>query len=253
MKERLTLEYALFESGQQSIAADKYLEQLETYELIQPRLLCPVCRETVIFARRQERGHHRHFVHVAGEHALCPLVNPQFPVTTFLRPHAYDADVSLRHRHAFAGNWQRHLAEMRRLAPGLTVRRFVHAVEHADVLRVWSCRTIADADVPYVLLALASFVAQSAGTPQPQSWLRFVFDASVKDVGDFGRLDGVRPRFFRLHYRASPGSMFPNANQLLDWCEVPMSGEFLLRDQPVLSGNDVVLFARFIEAVPQTE
>jgi hypothetical protein len=78
-----------------------------------------------------------------------------------------------------------------------------------------------------------------------------VFDSSVADIADLRRPERIPPRFFRLRYRASQNSMFPNASHLLDWTEVPMTGDFLQRGAAPVTSSDAARFEAFITPKPQ--
>jgi hypothetical protein len=130
------------------------------------------------------------------------------------------------------------------------VERLTRTIAHADVLHMWSCPTLRQADLPCLLLALASFIAESPGTAH-STWLRFLFDSSVTEIADLRRPNRIPPRFFRLRYRASQNSMFPNASHLLDWTEKPMTDDFLQRSSSPVTSSEVAKFEAFIAPGPQ--
>jgi hypothetical protein len=247
MKEKPILEYALRVSGNQRIGAlechDGEADSTAT------RLVCPLCGEDVHFARMHDRAHRPHFVHVAGERARCPLVNSTLTLTSFMTIHPYDARLGKQRRSEFVEHWQQHFAEIRRYAPAFSVTRFIHTIDHADVLRIWSCATLVQRDIPYIFLALSSFITENRSSAHP-TWLHFFFDASITDIADLRKPEKNPPRFFRLRYRASPHSMFPNARHLLEWTELSMSGDFLCKQAPPPMASEVFTFAEFVKLRP---
>jgi hypothetical protein len=248
MKEKPILTYALDATDHRRVTAEQCLDAAGRDDPLEhPPLRCPVCGENVHAAHMQDRAHTAHFVHIAGERAQCPLVNSMLPVTsTFTTIYPYDAALGHQRRNEFAQHWQQHLAEIRRHVPSFSVVRLTHGIAQADVLHMWSCPTLAQQDIPYVLLVLSAFIAQNPGAAHP-SWLRFVFDASVQNIADLRQPRSAAPRLFRLRYRASHHSMFPNASHLLDWAEVPMSGAFLHETFASVMVAEAATFAQFMD------
>jgi hypothetical protein len=254
VKEKPILEYALRAPDSERITVAQHLEQLSDVDpAAAPPMRCPVCGERVHLARMHDRAHTPHFVHTAGVRALCPLVNVTLPITTaFLNIYPYNTRLGYQRRREFAQHWRHHLAEIRRHAPNFSVVRLTHSLAQADVLQMWSCPTLALQDVPYILLVLSTFIAQTPGLAHP-TWLRFLFDTSVKEVGDLRRPDRFAPRFFRLHYRPAHNSMFPDASHLLDWSEVAMSGAFLQADCSNVMMSEAATFSEFMNSEAQPE
>ncbi len=243
MKGKPHLDRAILLSDDEEITLERYLARFPPELGVDaPALVCPLCRTAVHLSRMHDRNRTPTLLHVEGEHASCPLVNLDFASPAFAIADRYDPRFEHERRDRFMARWVLYLAEIRRYVPAYTVSRFVATLEHANVLHIWSCRTLTEANVLYIFLALASFMAGTPGASH-SPWLRFLFDASVLGVNDLHRTDRPPPRFFRLHYRPSHQVMFPNANQLLDWREVPMSDTFLNRENVVVPEADVKAFA----------
>jgi hypothetical protein len=189
---------------------------------------CPVCLGELALACEPSDGA-RHFKHRAhADEARCPLTTASWQPEGMVVRHLRDVETTRRHRGQFVDHWQYHYHAMQQLAPSLTIKRFVHLIEYADVLNLWSYWKLQQHDVPYVLLALAEFMIQreQAGA---LTWVRFCFDGSVRDVGDLWSLQARPPFFFRMVYREPPLTPFPTARQLLH-CET------VVRDDTVLDG-----------------
>lgn len=243
MKGKPHLDRAILLSDDEEITLERYLARFPPELGVDaPALVCPLCRTAVHLSRMHDRNRTPTLLHAEGEHASCPLVNLDFASPAFAIADRYDPRFEHERRDRFMARWVLYLAEIRRYVPAYTVSRFVATLEHANVLHIWSCRTLTEANVLYIFLALASFMAGTPGASH-SPWLRFLFDASVLGVNDLHRTDRPPPRFFRLHYRPSHQVMFPNANQLLDWREVPMSDTFLNRENVVVPEADVKAFA----------
>lgn len=247
MKEKPILEYVPHPLDDRRITVEEYLQDFGHLEVaLRPLPHCPVCREEVHVKTMHDRAHTPYFSHAAGENAQCPLVNSDLPDTRFIAIHPPNPGLERRYRGEFTGHWQHHLSEIRQHVPHFSMQRFTQVIAHADVLHLWSCPTLAQADIPYILLVLSAFIAETPGAAHP-TWLRFVFDASVRDMTELRKQASTPPRLFRLHYRASFSSMFPNARHLLDWNEVSMTGEFLHGSTPYILMAEVFAFEAFLE------
>jgi predicted DCC family thiol-disulfide oxidoreductase YuxK len=250
MKEKPILQDALHPFENRCISIDDYLQAFsEALPAVQPAAHCPVCGEDVFLARLHDRAHTPYFAHAAGERARCPLVNSVLPDTTFNTIYLVDAALEQVRRGAFVEHWRHHLHAIRQHAPNFSVVRFTQAIAYADVLHLWSCPTLDLRDMPYILLVLSAFIAETPGMAHP-TWIRFWFDSSVGEIVDLRRPRRAAPRLFRLHYRASYASMFPDARHLLDWCEVPMTGAFLDEDSFHITTTDALTFEAFVEQPP---
>ncbi|MBR7971597.1 hypothetical protein KDX01_00520 [Burkholderia vietnamiensis] len=109
-------------------------------------------------------------------------------------------------------------------------------------------------------------VAPSADTPSPDTppavsrgatalaptvrWVRFWFDASVRDVGDLWTAGADAPRLFRVDYREPVVTPYPTGAQVLAW--QPIDG---MRDawvqcadahEPAVGAAERAAFARFL-------
>ncbi|GLU31846.1 hypothetical protein WKR88_20850 [Trinickia caryophylli] len=245
MKERPILEYALHPADGSRVTPEAYLNEYGNLPPgVRPAVRCPVCHEDVRIARLHDRAQTRHFVHASGMEALCPLVNHGMPDAVPVMQRAPDAARERRHRDDFLAHWRLHLQAMREVAPEFSVLRFTRAIEHADVLRLWACPTLAQADVPYILLVLSAFIAAVPGPPY-RAWLRFWFDASVKEVADLRAPRDMPARLFRLRYRGTQAAMFPDARHLIEWAEVPMAADFLNQATPRFLSSEVFAFEAF--------
>ena len=247
VKEKPILEYALRATDNQRVTAIQFSEHFGKNALAAtPELRCPVCGERVHLTRTHDRSHRAYFVHTSGVNAACPLVNTSLPViTAFLTIYPHNVRLGNKRRGEFAAHWQYHFAEIRRHVPSFSVLRFTQSLAQADVLHVWSCPTLALEDIPYILLVLSAFIVEAPGVTHP-TWLRFLFDTSILEIGDLRRPRKLAARFFRLHYRAAHNSMFPNASHLLDWAEIPMGRGFLNGDAPNVMASEAAVFADFM-------
>ncbi|WP_133650249.1 hypothetical protein [Paraburkholderia flava] len=213
---------------------------------------CPLCGDELQLVQLRDRAHTRYFAHIAHERPACPLVNDALPNPLLVDAHAVDPDHERVRRDEFARHWRQHLHAIRQQVPGFTAVRLTRVIEHADVLHVWAWPTLVQADLPYIFLVLAEFIATTPGVPQ-SAWLRFWFDASVHCVGDLrtGRAGRAAPRLFRLRYRPPRVSMFPGPQHLLACDEVPMNADFLSHGAARLTRAEVMLVESFLgQSVP---
>ncbi|HDR9047736.1 TPA: hypothetical protein QDA94_001948 [Burkholderia vietnamiensis] len=94
-------------------------------------------------------------------------------------------------------------------------------------------------------------VARGAAALAPTArWVRFWFDASVRDVGDLWTAGGDAPRLFRVDYREPVVTPYPTGAQVLAW--QPIDG---MRDawvqcadahEPAVGAAERAAFARFL-------
>lgn len=209
-------------------------------------LHCPVCSgELTLLA---DGGAGRRFRHlIAYDEERCPLstlsYQPEAPSVRRKR----DAALEREQRGAFLENWQRHFQVMRRAAPSMTVRRFIYLVGYADVMNLWSYPSIEQHDLPYVLLTLAQFMRAGAMGGRPV-WVRFCFDATVRDVGDLWTHRGPQARLFKMMYNAPRETPFPTSRQLIHYETVRRDTSFLETSPPWMKRADVKEFQRFAAA-----
>ncbi|AIV76237.1 hypothetical protein X994_4298 [Burkholderia pseudomallei] len=157
---------------------------------------CPLCLEALYVVQLRDRSHARRFAHLAGEFARCPLVNDALPNPLAVHVGPPLDEHGRQARATFFRHWQRHLHTIRQTASAFGIARFMRAIELADVLKLWAWPTLAQRDIPYILLVLTEFIAAPRG---------------------------VLPRLFRLRYRLPRMSKFPNARHLIDCQPVLMN------------------------------
>jgi hypothetical protein len=246
MKDKPILDYGLHPFDARTLTIEEYLQEFgldDEAMRLAPR--CPVCGGELYVMQIHDRAHRKQFVHIAGVHALCPLVNDTLNTTPFVASRNPDLIQEKSQRSEFVSNWRLHLQVMRELVPAISVVRLTRLIEHADVLHLWSCPGLRQEDIPYILLVLAEFIAENPGAQHP-AWFRFWFDWSVSEVADLRHPGQRLPQLFRFRYRPSRRSMFPSARHLLEWQQIPMTGDFLSRALPRLLGWEIESFDEFI-------
>ncbi|KWI58550.1 hypothetical protein WT72_00140 [Burkholderia pseudomultivorans] len=176
-----------------------------------------------------------------------------------------DARVSARHRARFVEQWERHYALMRRVWPAFTMSRFTTVLACADVQDLWSYRSLRDDDLAAVLLALAGFMRvpdeRAPGDPEPADdavrWVRFWFEASVRDVGDLWTAGADAPRFFRVDYRDTRETLFPTGAQVRAWQPIGGMRDAWTQTDVVsiteIARSDHAAFARFVARAPRQD
>ncbi|KVL49340.1 hypothetical protein WS99_18605 [Burkholderia territorii] len=213
-------------------------------------------------------GHARH--RSARCSAQCVLTTRQYQPDELTIRGSRDAQVAARHRDAFVVQWARHYALMRHAWPSLTIERFIAVIACMDVADLWSYRMLRDADLAAVLLVLAGFlrvpdalvgdapaaVAPGAAALAPTvRWVRFWFDASVRDVGDLWTASGDAPRLFRVDYREPVVTPYPTGAQVLAWQPIDGMRDAWVRSAdalaPAVDATERAAFERFL-ARPRT-
>ncbi|MEK2603876.1 hypothetical protein [Burkholderia arboris] len=216
--------------------------------------------------------------------AQCVLTTRQYQPEELTIRGSRDVQVAARHRERFIAQWSRHYALMRRAWPALTIGRFIAVISCADVADLWSYRMLRDDDLAALLLVLAGFLrvpdtsgaaASGAGMPgagTPGSgmpgadtsgtearapavrWVRFWFDASVRDAGDLWTAGNDAPPLFRVDYREPLVTPYPTGAQVHAWQPVDGMREAWARhadaDEPAVSSADRAAFARFLARAP---
>ncbi|KAB1590010.1 hypothetical protein C5O75_019715 [Burkholderia cepacia] len=197
--------------------------------------------------------------------AQCVLTTRQYQPEDLTIRGSRDAQVAARHRERFVAHWARHYALMRRAWPALTIGRFIAVIACVDVADLWSYRMLRDDDLAAVLLVLAGFLrvpdasgadvsgADASGVDARAPgvrWVRFWFDASVRDVGDLWAAGNGAPSLFRVDYREPLVTPYPTGAQVQAW--QPADG---MRDawaqrvdtqEPAVDDADRAAFARFL-------
>ncbi|WP_162631771.1 hypothetical protein [Burkholderia sp. JP2-270] len=174
--------------------------------------------------------------------AQCVLTTRQYQPDEPTIRGARDAQVAALHRERFVAQWPRHYALMRRVWPALTIGRFIAVIACVDVADLWSYRMLRDDDLAAVLLVLAGFLrvpdasgvdtsgVDTSGVDAPGAdapagdaraptvrWVRFWFDASVRDVGDLWTAGSDAPPLFRVDYREPLVTPYPTGAQVHAW------------------------------------
>lgn len=197
--------------------------------------------------------------------AQCVLTTRQYQPEDLTIRGSRDVQVAARHRERFVAHWARHYALMRRAWPALTIGRFIAVIACVDVADLWSYRMLRDDDLAAVLLVLAGFLrvpdasgadvsgADASGVDARAPgvrWVRFWFDASVRDVGDLWAAGNGAPSLFRVDYREPLVTPYPTGAQVQAW--QPVDG---MRDawaqrvdtqEPAVDDADRAAFARFL-------
>ncbi|KVH63888.1 hypothetical protein WS89_08045 [Burkholderia sp. MSMB1072] len=206
--------------------------------------------------------------------AQCVLTTRQYqPEEPTIRG-SRDVQVAARHRDRFIAQWPRHYALMRRAWPALTIGRFIAVISCADVADLWSYRTLREDDLAAVLLVLAGFLRvpdvsgtaapgahmPAAGTPADDArapavrWVRFWFDASVRDVGDLWTAGNDASPLFRVDYREPLVTPYPTGAQVHAW--QPVDGmrdawaRYVDAGEPAVDAADRAAFGRFLARAP---
>ncbi|VWC53444.1 hypothetical protein BLA17378_01249 [Burkholderia aenigmatica] len=192
--------------------------------------------------------------------AQCVLTTRQYQPDELTIRGSRDVQVAARHRERFVAQWARHCALMRRAWPALTIGRFIAVVACVDVADLWSYRMLRDDDLAAVLLVLAGFlrVPDAPGTDAPGAdtrtptvrWVRFWFDASVRDVGDLWTAGSGTPPLFRVDYREPLVTPYPTGAQVHAWQPVDDMRDAWAQQgdarEPAVEAADCAAFARFL-------
>lgn len=201
--------------------------------------------------------------------AQCVLTTRQYQPDELTIRGSRDAQVAARHRERFIAQWPRHYALMRRAWPALTIGRFIAVIACVDVADLWSYRMLRDDDLAAVLLVLAGFlrvpdvpgvdtsgVDTSAGDARAPAvrWVRFWFDASVRDVGDLWAAGSDAPPLFRVDYREPVVTPYPTGAQVHAWQPVDGMRDAWTRpadaNEPAVDASDRAAFERFLARAP---
>ncbi|OMG71654.1 hypothetical protein [Burkholderia ubonensis] len=215
---------------------------------------CPLCFGTLEpMPGMPGRARHRS----ARCSAQCVLTTRQYQPDEMAVRGGRDARVSAGHRERFVANWERHYALVRRMWPAFTIARFTAVLACADVQDLWSYPSLRDDDLASVLLVLAGFM-RMPGAHEPADasaggsarWVRFWFDASVRDVGDLWTAGADAPRFFRVDYREPQATPFPTGAQVLTWQQIGGVRDAWAQQQralvPAVEPAGRAAFARFV-------
>lgn len=211
------------------------------------QFLCPLCLGELVLTHRRRRGF-GYFRHDSeADASRCPLATTNYQLEGLRVGEPQQPLVAKTHRARFLYNWKRHLRIARSVVPSLRVERFIELIEYADVLGLWSYSSCELADVPYVLLVLAGFIAVRDRNDE-RMWVRFWFDGHVRDMGDLWRADAPRARLFRLCYRTPVHTPYPTAAELLHWESVVQIERLSDLNEPGIGRADMRIFDHFLTA-----
>ncbi|MXN76963.1 hypothetical protein GR157_19765 [Burkholderia sp. 4701] len=186
--------------------------------------------------------------------AQCVLTTRQYQPDELAMRGGRDAQVSAGQRERFVAHWERHYALVRRVWPAFTIARFTAVLACADVQALWSYPSLRDDDLAAVLLVLAGFMrvpaSQEPAAGAAVRWVRFWFDASVRDAGDLWTAGADAPRLFRVDYREPQATPFPTGAQVVAWQQIGSVRDAWARQlgvrQPGVGPADRAAFARFV-------
>ncbi|HTJ95094.1 MAG TPA: hypothetical protein VL424_18525 [Pararobbsia sp.] len=212
-----------------------------------PVIRCPMCGHELVIAYRRV-GRRRYFKHAdSRDDARCPLTTSSYQPEHNWIGRPFDPKTGPRVRARFLRLWQRHLQVMRHEAPGLSLRRLIELIAHADVVNVWSYPGMTEHHVPYVLLVLAGYLPY----PDPKTTsmrVRFWFGDMARDLTDLWHEDGrVSARLFRVIYRPPGRTPLPVADDILRWEEVSMVERVADLAPARISRPEQRAFTRFLE------
>ncbi|WP_347469480.1 hypothetical protein [Burkholderia stagnalis] len=195
--------------------------------------------------------------------AQCVLTTRQYQPDELAIRGGRDAQASARQRERFVAHWERHYALVRRVWPAFTIARFTAVLACADVQALWSYPSLRDDDLAAVLLVLAGFMrvpapqeqAEQDGRDPPAAgaavrWVRFWFDASVRDAADLWTAGADAPRLFRVDYREPQATPFPTGAQVVAWQQIGGVRDAWAQQQdarrPAIGPAERAAFARFV-------
>lgn len=207
---------------------------------------CPLCGGELVPTHRQRHGR-RYFRHQdAGDDARCPLTTPHYELAGLAVAQRGGPAADFGHRTRFLAGWQAHYRRMQMLAPSLTLERFAILIQCADVLNLWSYRSLDERDLPHLLLVLAGFIR----VPQADGgayWIRFWFDARIEDVGDLWTPAGQAAQLFRVHYREPADTPFPSAEAINSWESILRQTRVAATSLPPVGPVESRTFARLLD------
>lgn len=242
MKERPMLEYALHPVEDRLIHVDALAH---VGPVPRPWARCPLCLGPLCVVSLRDRARSRRFMHLAHDLAACPLVRDALPNPLAMRiGPPLDARGQQQRAH-FLRHWPGHLQTIRRAASSFGIARFMRAIEHADVLKLWAWPTLAQRDIPYILLVLTEFIAAAPGG-RAALWSRFWFNGAVREVDDLSKPAGKLPRLFRLRYRPPRRAVFPGVRHLIDCAPVEMEDPDAPTAPDGMPRQDVAAFEAFM-------
>lgn len=215
---------------------------------------CPLCfGPLTLVAEMPGYARHAH----ARQAAQCVLTTDQYQPRDLTARVQRDAHVATLNRRGFVQDWERHYALIKHLCPTLTMTRLTTALAYADVLGVWSYPGLREETIAPLLLALAGFMRLSQCVDPPEipsksvRWLRYWFDASVRDIGDLWAPRSDAPGFFRVEYGEPEATPFPTGSQVVRWTmlhDIPsMWADLEAETSAVVTPGERNAFERFLK------
>ncbi|PMS21632.1 hypothetical protein C0Z18_07180 [Trinickia dabaoshanensis] len=193
---------------------------------------CPLCLGPLVLVPDMP-GHARH-AH-ARQAAQCVLTTDHYQPLDLAGRVQRNVRLATANRRRFAEDWERHYALIKHLCPTFSMARMTTTLSYAEVLGIWSYAKLREEAIAPLLLALAGFMRLSVPAdlrdPPHKSirWLRFWFDASVRDIGDLWAARSDTPGFFRIEYSEPEATPFPTGRHVIRWT--------MLHDMASMWGN----------------
>lgn len=183
-----------------------------------PPATCPFCHQTMSVVGDKSDNTVGHFSH-KPKSGFCPSKEPAGKPYLELSPRMSNPIAGKVLKSNFRGNWVRHYRHLESLVPALHFKEFLALLELAEKWRVWEYAGLAEAQVPYVFLALADFTPASgqfsAGSPKRKYWLRFMYDSPIRRMEDLWISPSKVPSLHRVSYKPPLGAGRPSTKDLL--------------------------------------
>lgn len=191
---------------------------------------------------------------------MCVLTTTRYQPDEMTVRRVLNPAISDGNRRRFIERWSRHFLLARRIWPDMSIQRLTNMLAFADVSNLWSYETLREEDLAAVLLVLAGFmkVCRAAadegpagpGETERAAWVRFWFDAGVRDVGDLWMPRERTAALFRVEYREPESTPFPTGDEALR-CERVMDVREAWRAQAAypdvgITDSDREAFLRFV-------
>lgn len=202
-----------------------------------PRAICPFCRQKMTIVGDKSSNTIGHFAHQRGS-GFCPAKEKAGAPYLRLTPKRADPEKGMAIRREFKTTWQHQLSHLESLVPALHVYEFLSLLELADKWRIWEYSGMTAGDVPYVLLVLADFSTFTAqknqdGTSKRRFYLRFFYDAALKDIEDLWIWPGEKPTLHRVSYAPMVRGGLPTEKNINKSTSVDAHNDFLIELTPI--------------------
>lgn len=253
-REMFTMKTSVHQESRKRYTVEQYVNefgpQLDAYgqECARPTIVCIACGYPVRTVAERSALSDAVWTHQVSKNApWCPLKENNGGQYVLRAPSIGNNIASEQIRTQFFQNWKLHWSHILEIAPACEISKLVRFLEHADSIRFWAHPALEEWQLPYIFLASCEFPAErrKKAFETQSGWIRFRFDATVRQTIDLWHKPPSTWKFLCLSYKAPIISKEPSPSELVDVELVEVDPSFLQRVQPQEYTSEAKTFKKY--------